>query len=483
MKTYRERTEEILEKAKTIKRKRSARNKKLAAGISCSLAAVLAVNLAIFLPSRGGDKMLDQAVGSPQTVGGVLTGATGKQAGSYEEVVNTLGGMFASGGNEWNSEGDVSGPATDSDHTEDGSSAGGSSVVRECIDLETEGIVEGTFFARGEDMAFCLTENSLGAVYAPSLVLQAYTLEETPTLLGSVAIKAEEDFRFNCQSRAIYLNEDGDSVTVLANMSDTQKRLSYVAIYTVDVEKPHTMSVIKAQFLSGELLTSRSIGGDLIIFTQYIPKGLGSEKDFLPQHGDLKEMKSIPAGNIFLPACVSSPVFTVFTALNKSGAYLDSCAALSLAGPVYFTREACYVTGTHEKLFDMNCGAVSAKGVQTDLVRIPIGSDGTFGSPAHATFAGAIKDSTCINCYGGTLRIAATVDAQYASLYILDAKTLEAVAAAENFAPAGETVLAATFEKERAFISTGTAQQTHRFCFDLSDPKKISYQIISAPEN
>ncbi len=479
MKSYRERTEDILEKANTAKKARTARNKKLVAGISCSLAAVLILNLALFLPRGGNIAALPEGavVVEPGPVGGVLTGETGHRAKSYSDVMRALGGLYPSGGSEW--EGDVQGPATDSDHPGgSGSDApGGSDKPSEYTDWEREGVIEGDLLARNEGRAFYLAKSSVGAIYAPYYRLQAYSLEETPELLGTLVIEPEEGFRFNSRAREIYLSEDGATVTVITDMfSGDPGAPSYVAIYTVDAEDPHTMSVTRTQFLSGGLLTSRMIDGDLFILSKYFPGEPGDEKDYIPQFGQWGAMTCIPAEDIFLPACVSSPAYTVFSVLSEKGEYLDGFAALTLADCICFTREACYMTGSHAKFFQMNCGPVSAEGVQTDLLRIPIAAGGKFGSPAMATFAGTVKDRYSMDCFRGTLRIAASVDGKYASLYILDAKTLTAVAAAENFAPEGETVFAVTFEQDRVYICTSDRKSDPVFCFDLSGLPRITYR-------
>jgi uncharacterized secreted protein with C-terminal beta-propeller domain len=80
--------------------------------------------------------------------------------------------------------------------------------------------------------------------------------------------------------------------------------------------------------------------------------------------------------------------------------------------------------------------------------------------------------------YDGNLRVFTTTSdtSVNVSLFIINAEKLKVVKSVEGFAPAGESVRSARFEKTTAYVCTSKLFTDPVFFFDLSDINNITYK-------
>ncbi len=467
MKTYKERTEDILAKAKEQKRARASRNKKLAAGLSCSLAAVLVLNLALFLP-RWNDRL---------TFGGNF-GDKLATAESLQEVEERLSSLLKDPPDQyWTN---TPGSEEDRPGFEETGPEGGRIRLE---DAQAEGFTRGDLLVRGNKTAFYLTSD---------LRLQAYSVA-TASLIGQIAIEPEGGYTFRGNVREMYLRDDLSAALVFTTAYDPATRLTYTAVIGVETKDPATMSVTGVQYISGDYISSRMADGKFLVVSELaLPYDSGlPEEALLPKTGVFGNMKPLPASRIFLPEEARAPLFTVVTTLSEEGEFLDTRALFSFSGDLYVSETALYATcaylapsdGEGENLFT----------AATDVVRIAYNGTGNLALTAKTTVGGLIADPLSMDEYGGMLRVFATTrtlsdpngdaaegDAN-ASLFVYDADTLAEIAAAEHFAPAGEGVRAARFEGDAAYACTAADLSRPLFAFDLSDLPAISCNTGGTP--
>lgn len=463
MKSYRERTEDILEKAAAVKRRQRARNKKLAAGISCSLAAVLVLNFALFLP-RGAEKL------PPNGTSGTDIPET---AESYAEVQERLRSAFSNL------------PSAGDDKTEgDGQWENNTSADsdREIAD-RADGVVEGDILKRGKKTAFYLTAG---------FRLQVYPIGTSDTSpLGEIAIVPGGEYGFFNNMREMYLNEDLSAATVLSTVYSPPEKLFYTAVITVETKNPAAMSVTGVQYISGKYVSSRMVEGKLLVVSEFAVSSdaaLGNERLYIPQTGTLGAMASIPASDIFLPETAKQPVYTVVTSLSGDGERLDTRALLSFSDDVYVSGHALYATcgylaDSGDSSEREGAGHASARHYEyrTDVVRIEFNGNGKLILAARTAVEGQIGDRFSMDEYKETLRVFATTGGAHAgeganaSLYVYNAETLELIACIGNFASGGEKVRSARFDGDAAYVCTAADLNAPVFKFDLSDLDRITY--------
>ncbi len=456
MKSYRERTEDILEKAKTVKKARASRNKKLAAGISCSLAAVLVLNLALFLP---GGMSADPMSSLMPEIGGT--------AESYLEIQERLSSMRSEP--SWDDEYWTDSPGSEGNLP----GSEGTSTVNEYREIgraQAEGAEEGDILQIGNGTAFYLTAD---------FHLQAYSLSSA-SLIGEIAIAPEGGYFFMGDDREMYLCDDLSSAVLFATVCDPATWLPYTAVIEVETKNPATMSVTGMQFISGKHSASRLIGDIFLTVSRFtVPQNsdLTRAEDYLPHTGVFGKLAPIPASAIFLPDEAHTPVYTVVTTLSKTGKLLATRALLSFAGEASFSKSAVYATNNY-------LASTQEEGryeYRTNVVRIAYDGEGNLALSAKATVGGMIGGSASMDEWEGNLRIFATtkmyenndrahlvLKEMNASLYILDARTLELLASKEAFAPAGEGVRIVRFDGKKGYAGTSEDLSSPVFAFGLS---------------
>ncbi len=479
MRSYRERTEDIRQK---LKRKKRARRAAIG-GCTGALGALSLFALILFVPyTTGGAPNLFQYRESEYYPVIERIAELSSDDVVYESNFDRWGirDLFGAKGET------VAVP--DSPAVNETEGAGG---YREVTDLQTEGVIEGDLFKRSEHYLFYLScrmeQRSLDgqtfkSAYARDLVpriglsLGVYSVaQEESRLLSELALPAAEGFVFGSDSkeREMYLSEDCSAVTVIVPCYETATGLKYTAIYRVDVSDPYTMSADRPLFLSGDYVTSRMKDGRLLLvdnFAVYRPD-FDEERSFLPAFGYAGEMEILPFGNIYLPEHSTRACYTVLACVGEDG-LLSAEALFSFSQEVYVSQDSLFATNAYTGEEGVVC---------TEIARVLYGDGFVLGG--KAVIEGTVHDRYSMDAYDGYLRVFADAPADFrkglqenVSLFIFEEDTMELVSSVERFAPDGETVQSARFDKNYGYVCTALIVKFTDpvYYFDLSDPTHVS---------
>ncbi|MBQ6702655.1 MAG: beta-propeller domain-containing protein, partial [Clostridia bacterium] len=132
----------------------------------------------------------------------------------------------------------------------------------------------------------------------------------------------------------------------------------------------------------------------------------------------------------------------------------------------------------------------------TEICRIDY-SSGELKRVGSVFLEGHVNDQYSLDVYDGVLRVFTSIgnvdskfeDTEYghhvydisnnvvnASLYCVDINTFEVIASVDKFAPDGENVKSARFDKDIAYVCTSVQLTDPVFMFDLSDLGNITYK-------
>lgn len=473
MKTYDERTKDILSKAAARRRRRRA----ITSAVSLCCCMVLIVG-ALLIP-RGAVAPTD----TPEIVATVenydplkkalsklLENDTGVPKG--EDLVDSvpLPESAPSMGSPNNS------PVDDTGSYE------------EVTDNQVEGVTEADLIKRSDKHIFYLRDYQL----------TVYSIEGLDSkVLGSYEIGSEldPDYRVYTDGSEMYLSQDCRTVTIIAECYYKPGSQRYLYILSLDVTDPERITVSGSCFLTGSYNTSRLADDRLyIISSLYVESDadLEDESTFLPGYGTPDDLTYLEPGALCIPNEPTAAMYTVVTVLDgDSLAVVDSEALLSYTGPVYMSQENIYVTHSRYDPDDNSSYAV------TEISRIAYSDQGLQNEGAFQV-DGSVEDQYCLDEYNGILRVVTTIDHKIgrlqtlsgtdytyfvtesrtinASLYCIDLTDHSIRAKVERFAPDGESVRSVRFDGDQAYVCTSIVLQDPVFFFDLSDLDDIRYK-------
>lgn len=490
MKSYKERTEKVMEKANTQKRKRRKMITAICSVGACA-ALLLAFNLTLFVPYTKGAYSVDL---KPY------------QDSEYYSLIQTLSGLTHSSSKGYKTNnfeqwfprknyaapGDASPPPIASDgnfaaavpDSSNGNFEGDNGNYQEVTDNQTVGVTEGDLFKRSDKYIFYL---NLNPVYTSgktnSYALEVYSIAgENSQKISSYAISPENEAHFNHYSGGfeIFLSEDCSTVTVVASMYSPQV---YTALIALDVRDVQNIKEIGRSYVSGKYVSSRTVDGQVLLVSNFAVRyrpDFSDESQFLPQTGKWGELKSLPVKDIVCPGNANSASYTVVSAFDeKTFELTDSVAFLSFSSDIYVSVENLYVVRNYTAVPEGK--NVAAPGVRIE--RVSYGG-GKLEIRNSTDVAGTLLNRYCMDEYQGVLRVVTTVGenrfSQSASLYCLNAETFEQIAAVEKFAPFGEEVKSARIYGDIAYVCTAETNAVINtdpvYMFDLSDYKNITYK-------
>ena len=478
MKTYKERTQDILVRAESQKKQR-LRNRLLAAGALC-MSAVLAFTLVLFVPYGTAMPSLSAYRDSEyyplmQKIN-ELTYTPSPYKNNFQKWFS---GLFKAAAPEGDAgAGNEYGPA------ENG--------YAEVTDNQEKGVIEADLFKRTQTHVFYLDV----AAAAPVLRVYAIAGEETEAV-ASYTLTAGENASFGGYTgRAeLYLSADGRRVSILSPV--WRDKSVYTAVIGVDVSDPLHPAEIGRTYLSGNYLTSRMVGGDiLLINTLYIPKDpdFADQSQYLPQVGDESGMQSLPMQDILLPENANAARYTVVCRVDGADyAPEQTFACFSYSETAYVSQENIFLT--HGYTATVQEGDEVTRTATTDISCLAY-ADGGLSLRGTATVKGSVKDQYSMDEENGILRVATSLNTNItasagdgenmtdfisrrnAAVYCVRLSDFTIAGALESFAPAGEEVTAARFDGDLAYICTANiaAFTDPVYIIDLSDPADIAYK-------
>ena len=478
MKTYKQRTGDILEKAR---QKQQYKKKTIAAAISsCACAMVVALACLLFIPlpqpPTAADayknneyypviKQLDKNLNTSNKP--VYKNNFEKWSAELQDFFNIFSDKNASGGaiapgydgvlEDW-LEGDAS----------PDESAGSSDYV-ETTDNQTQGVIEADLFKRTKTHIFYLFDKTLYAYKIAGLETE---------LVGSYKI-GEQESTYYRSGGEFYLSQDGKTATLLRSVTIVKgesKKTVATEIVSLDVSDPTHITEKGRNYLSGDYVSSRMVDGKLLVINNfYVYRGVdfSEESNFLPQYGNLEAMQSVAADDIICPKELTTTNYSVICQIDESNAVAEDCMALlSYSSTVYASAENLFITRAFREKED---GVMQTK---TEFSCISYDGDG-LEYVNKATVAGSVLNQYSMDEYEGIFRIVTTTDKQStnASLYCIDMQSFEIVNKVEDFAPWGEQVYSVRFDGDKAYVCTAVVitMTDPVYAFDLSDLANITY--------
>ena len=480
MKTYKERTHDILWRAEELKTKR--RKIKFASVAAACMSVLIALNLILFLPYSTAYPSLSAYKDSEYYSLMQTLNKLTYTPSPYKNNFDAWFGDLLDG---------MKGAAEDDDNLTSDPAAGEN--YEEVTNNQTEGVIEGDLFKRTDKTVFYLNTSD-----RDHFTLQCYDVAGMDTALcGEFTIPAggEKDSFTSPESAEMYLNEDGTRVTVFTPVRLSEKGARYTAVIGLDVSDPANVRELGRQYLSGEYVTSRSMDGGFLLINQFNVRqnpDFSDEAQFLPQYGDIDDLQSVAMQDIVCPEDARTARYTVLCRIDGASYEIEhSCAFLSFAQEVYVSAENAYVTrsysGTSENVRNTKTenrrngladGALAMSETRTEICRVDL-ANGALSVAGKYDVSGSVKDQYSMDEKDGTLRVATTLSRQgvtNAGVYVFSVKDFTLLGKLENFAPDGEEVTAARFDGDTAYICTAYVLQFTDpvYAIDLSDPSNIT---------
>lgn len=466
MNSYKERTEEILRKADERKKQKKRRIKFASIAASC-LSFILIINLVLFLPYSTAIPSVSKYKNSEYySIIQQLNVLTYKKPVYKNNFERWFSNLKLSGGTDYG----------DSPSVSEGEEA----AYREVTDNQTEGVIEGDLFKRSDRYIYYLNQESNG------YELQIYSIaDKNSEKVSSFDIQPETNTYFYGYfgKAEMYLSQDARTVTVISPVYHKNNRMLYTVMIGIDVSDPENITENARQYVSGNYITSRSVGDDILLLTQFNVNGrpnFSDETQYIPQTGALDNLKSLPIGDIVYPESADYARYTVVCkidgrTLQTEGhyaflSYTDT--AYISASNIFTTRSYISVSDYVESMTEVSC--ISYDGGDLEYVD-------------SVTVAGTVLNQYSMDEYEDVLRVATTVTrsekvnqrysySQSASLYCVDLTTFDVIGSLEWFAPLGEEVQSARFDKNTAYVCTAVELTDPVFAIDLSDPTNIVYK-------
>ena len=515
MKTYTKRTEDILIKAKKIRKKRNV----LVTGI-CSVAIILGVFL--FAPYDNTPPSIAKYKGSEYFELISKLNAITYHAPQYENnfekwvlaplmnFTSLKGGAISDGNFNGGANMDIGMdvdmnlglPEADAESSLDAPSSQApenpSDSYEEITDNQVLEVIEGDRIKRSNKYIYYLSNKQLNI----------YTIDgENSVLAGSFPIKDANGYQFSAYADEweMFLSNDCTTITLVSSCFNHELKQRYVSLVSIDVTDPANIKENGRTYLTGNYITARLVDGKIILISEFSVANnpdFSDKKNFIPQYGTADNMTYVLADKIVIPEELTTSRYTVVCKIDEKTLKADDTAAfLSYTNQIYVSDSKIYATRPYQKEESKDNVIISQDMTEISIMSY---SGDLFEYLGSATVAGTLNDQYSMDEYEGILRVVTTTTShtetypegytkqtaynsaadmmvsyqfnESASLYCIDLSTLKIVAQVENFAPQGESVRSVRFDKNLAYVCTAIVLTDPVFVFDLSDLNNITYK-------
>lgn len=524
MKTYEQRTQDIMQKAQTENLKKQKRAK-LIAKWSVAASILLAFNLILFVPYQTGgidvkkyadseyypviQKLSTITYGKPYTTNNFKQFFSCSSAPKYE--IAAPDGWYATEDSFDAPKGDSGMSVSDNNSgtnapTSNAPTSNGN--YNEVTNNQTKGVTEGDLFKRSDKYIYYLnyTPNSYdGTKYVgDEFILKTYSVAGAQSeLVCEYKISPQEDFRFVNYAGAseIFLSKDCNTVTVIVPCYNRSANNYFTQIFSLDVSDAANVKETNRISVSGLYISSRTVDGTMYFVSNFAVNrpDFDNEQTFLPQIGAPDDMHTLPLENIVCPEEATSANYTVICSLDeKSLKIKDKTAILSFSNNLYVSENNIFVTRDYSVTTETkNQYNLTYTNRVTEIYRVEY-SEGALTEKGSVKLDGTIPDRYCMDEYKGVLRVFTncSYSGSYAyldgnnpydymdgknlcNLYCVDLNNYSILAEKKAFAPTGESVRSARFYGDTAYVCTAVEIINITdpvFAFDLSDYNNITYK-------
>lgn len=345
----------------------------------------------------------------------------------------------------------------------------------EVTDNQVDGIVEGDLVKATDKYLFRLGNHT---IYIYSINGEKSNLVSTYTL-PFLTIE-----RTHYRYYDMFLSDDGRTLTLFCEYGGGT--LGTTVIFSIDIsniKKPVEKNTVT---IEGRKNIVRKIGDKFYLISDWLFEknriDLDNPESYIPsiKFGDKTHICDFD--KIVYPESISQVSYRYVTVFNEKDMSLYNEMALMKSGSIYFTESNilfAYQYYSKESVGEKNVNRCYSK---IGVLNI---SDGLTWR-GDFTVKGWAKDQYSFDERDGMLRMVVSVSDRggynrvaydNASLYIYDLKTLERVAAVEDFAPYGEYATSVRFEGEKLYVCTAEVIKYTDpvYFFNLSDYSNITY--------
>lgn len=500
MKTYNERSTDILEKVEAKRKKRNT----IRAGIGSALClAIVVLGIGLFTPYDTTLPSVEQYAASEYysiiEKLNILTYDKPDYKNAFEEYIVTA----LQSGKDLVLNGTGSAPDMEFDveemPSEDNASgeANTSQSYEEVTDNQVSGVIEGDIFKRSDKYIY----------YFRNMTVSVYSIEgEDSKEIGTYELTDKDGYKVSAYGSSyceMFLSKDCKTVIILTPVFNPVTYSSEVMLVSLDVSDPTNIVENQRSYLTGEYLSARMIDNELLIMAHYNSRwkriDFSDETTFVPQYGTYGNMKCIEASNIICPKELTSTNYTVVCKIDMATLEAKSTGAfLDYANEVYVSTERVYATRTYS-LQEKDASGITRVTRMTEISALNYSGEAMVYE-GSTSVAGYIENQYYLDEYDGILRIVTTTDSESyiehmetngdsavnwfgnytsstnASLYCIDLATWQVIASVEGFAPEGETVESVRFDGDNAYVCTAVVITLTDpvFYFDLSDLNNIT---------
>ena len=475
MKTYNERTQDILKKAEAGKKKR-VKTIKLTSIIASVCAVALAFNLFMFVPYRAGAVNISKYKDSEyyaviKKVNDLTYGQIEKKS-NFQRMAESLSAIFGlftkgAGASAPNGVDESTGIVSRPDY-------------EEVTNNQTNGVIEGDLFKRSSEYIYYLDYGYSNYSWRAEYKLQVYPLDGTDTVKAAeFVIEEKDDMKFSgyINQREMFLSADCTTVTVISPCYNHTSNILYTAVISIDVSDTDNIKEINRTYISGQYVSSRIKNGELLLVSNFTLRrpDFSDEMQYLPHTGTPDSFTTLPLEDIVCPDNANSANYTIICSLEEKTLNMNDCEAfMSFSDEVYVSQNYMYVTRSYFKEHTVS-----------QIYCIAYGG-GELDFSGSIELDGTITNRYCMDEYEGVLRVFTEVEYfgqdayKGASLYCIDLESFTTIASVERFAPDGESVKSARFDKDTAYVCTAVTivyvVTDPVFAFDLSDYDNITYK-------
>ncbi len=499
MKTYKERTESILQKTK--KKRIRRRLVTHSAVTAIALSVVTALNLFLFLPYETPSEQLQRHEGSEyyevmRTIDRLSTSQNDrKPKNNFEKYLKDFFSNFSFGcAGADKSEGTVIVPE-DTDTAVPPTTSEGyvSEGYVEMTDNQVAGVIEGDLFKRTNTHIFYLDTSALE--------IRAYSIAgEDSEEVGTISVSDESRGGY----MQMYLSADGDTLTLVREVSidagmTTRVGERFTCVVGYDVSNPAAMTKIGEKYLTGQFISARMTGNELLLFNNfYVANNYDFDKPrtFLPHYGSLENLQPIAGEDIICPEGGLEKRYTVACSIDLERMQVDDCTALfSYSTGVYVSAQNIFLTREYTDYAEVEGSEnIRRRKTKTEISCIEHSGEGLEYKGSFAV-EGEVKNQYSMDEYEGVLRVVTTnwerteKKSEYneswyfsdqaeraGSLFCIDLTTFQTVASVEKFIE-DETVESVRFNEEKVSVCTAEVVTFTDpvFIFDLRDLNDITY--------